>query len=555
MKLVKFSWRNICSYGNKLQEFSLSDSSQLILVEGKNGSGKSSIKEALTVALYGKSAVRKTRDIPNRINKNAYTLSEFITSSGDTVKIERGIDPNFTNLDINGMAHNLPDKRRVDSFLEEELIKLPFSVFSNTISLSFEDFKSFIKLTPTDKRKIIDKIFGTDVLTEMLNKTKEDSRENKKEIEILSIDIENNSEILENSQEQLNLLNQKLNEKKDNEISEKKLKIKTKEKAKGKRSEDLSSTVTLLRDARAKLQGAKEILVKNNAALVEISKKIAIYDKNKCPHCLSDLTDDSHVKIRDAILSKKEIFENKVPNIEKTIKECAKKVKKEEQKSDSYKSAISNLSLEINSLLSNIDELKKDDGEQNKTLEKIIKDIGAKIDHSTEQISKKRKKQNIITEMEELLSDSGIKQALMERIIPVLNAKIVKISKQLEFKFSFEFNNVFDATISHMGEEISPDSLSTGEQKKMNLIVLLSMLELIKMKHHQVNIMFLDEIFSSLDKESIYMTIEILKEFSDLHGLTIFVISHDTLPEELFDEKIMISKNNFFSEMTVSSQK
>ena len=143
----------------------------------------------------------------------------------------------------------------------------------------------------------------------------------------------------------------------------------------------------------------------------------------------------------------------------------------------------------------------------------------------------------------------------MERIIPVLNAKIVKISKQLEFKFSFEFNNAFDAIISHMGEEISPESLSTGEQKKMNLIVLLSMLELIKMKHHQVNIMFLDEIFSSLDKESIYMTIEILKEFSDLHGLTIFVISHDTLPEELFDEKIMISKNNFFSEMTVSSQK
>lgn len=555
MRLLKFSWRNICSYGNKLQEFSLSDSSQLILVEGKNGSGKSSIKEALTVSLYGKSAVRKTRDIPNRINKNAYTLSEFITSNGDTVKIERGIDPNFTNLDINGMAHNLPDKRKVDSFLEEELIKLPFSVFSNTISLSFEDFKSFIKLTPTDKRKIVDKIFGTDVLTEMLNKTKEDSRENKKEIEILSIDIENNSEILENSQEQLKLLNDKLNEKKDIEISEKKLAVEAKKEAKEKCSEDLSRIKLRLVEARTNLQGAKEILVKNNAALVEISKKIAIYDKNKCPHCLSDLTDNSHVKIKDAIISKREIFENKVPAIEKTIKDCSEKVKKEEGQSDYHKLSVSNLSLEIAALLNSIGELKKDDGEQNKSLEKIIKAIGTKIDTSTEQIGKKRKQQDIITEMEELLSDSGIKQALMERIIPVLNAKIVKISKQLEFKFSFEFNNVFDAIISHMGEEISPESLSTGEQKKMNLIVLLSMLELIKMKHHQVNIMFLDEIFSSLDKESIYMTIEILKEFSDLHGLTIFVISHDTLPEELFDEKIMISKNNFFSEMTLSSQK
>ncbi len=73
MRLLKLSWRNICSYGNKLQEFTFSDKPELILVEGKNGSGKSSIKEALTISLYGKSAVRKTKDIPNRVNKNAQT--------------------------------------------------------------------------------------------------------------------------------------------------------------------------------------------------------------------------------------------------------------------------------------------------------------------------------------------------------------------------------------------------------------------------------------------------------------------------------------------------
>ena len=53
MRLLKFSWRNICSYGNKLQEFVFTDGPELILVEGKNGSGKSSIKEALTVSMYG----------------------------------------------------------------------------------------------------------------------------------------------------------------------------------------------------------------------------------------------------------------------------------------------------------------------------------------------------------------------------------------------------------------------------------------------------------------------------------------------------------------------
>jgi len=167
--------------------------------------------------MYGKSAIRKTKDIPNRRNKNAYTCSEFISSTGDLVKLERGIDPNFIDLTINGAPHNLPDKRKVDIFVEEELLDLPFSVFSNTISLSFEDFKSFIKLTPTDKRKIVDRIFGTDILTEMSNLVKEDSKTSKHSIEFIKSDIESNTETLEKSKEQLELLNSAITEEKDNE--------------------------------------------------------------------------------------------------------------------------------------------------------------------------------------------------------------------------------------------------------------------------------------------------------------------------------------------------
>ena len=63
MKITQFSFKNICSYGNKLQTFKFSEDPQLILVQGKNGSGKSSISDALTVALYGKSSIRKTLNL------------------------------------------------------------------------------------------------------------------------------------------------------------------------------------------------------------------------------------------------------------------------------------------------------------------------------------------------------------------------------------------------------------------------------------------------------------------------------------------------------------
>ena len=133
MKLLEFSYKNILSYGNLLQTFKFKDEAQLILVEGENGAGKSSIKEALTVSIYGRSAIRKMKDIPNWINKNAYTNVKFVTNSGEFIEIDRGIEPNFSDIKINNSPFNLPDKRKVDEFIEEELSKIPFSVFCNTI--------------------------------------------------------------------------------------------------------------------------------------------------------------------------------------------------------------------------------------------------------------------------------------------------------------------------------------------------------------------------------------------------------------------------------------
>ena len=554
MKLLKIAWRNICSYGNKLQEFTFSDTPELILVEGKNGSGKSSIKEALTISLYGKSAVRKTKDIPNRINKNAYTCIDFLSSTGNTIRLERGIDPNYTNLTIDNSAHNLPDKRKVDSFVEEELIDFPFSVFSNTISLSFEDFKSFIKLTPTDKRKIIDRIFGTDILTEMSNHVKEDSKDNKTDILFIESDIESNKETLEKSKEQLDLLKNNITEEKEQEISFKlnEVDLKNNEAATHKKIMlSLNSDIESLKKESSELLSKYS---KNSAALNEIAKKLKIYESNKCPHCLSELTGDRSNEIKNAIIEKQSIFKKRVPDLEKKINEVSENLKKHQDNSDLYKSKVSKLNLDVINLQESIGNLKtKDNTKQTDALSNIIFNIEHKISVSNEKLVKTVKKQEIFTDMLDFLSDSGIKQRLMDKVMPILNSKILGISKKLDFKFSFEFDSQFNPIISHLGEEIAPDSLSTGEQKKMNLIVLLAMLELIKMKNHQINVLFLDEIFSSLDKDSIYKTIEILKDFSKEHGLTVFVISHDPLPEELFHKKISIEKTNFFSEMTITS--
>ena len=85
----------------------------------------------------------------------------------------------------------------------------------------------------------------------------------------------------------------------------------------------------------------------------------------------------------------------------------------------------------------------------------------------------------------------------------------------------------------------------------MNLIVLLAFIEIIKMKHSQMNVMFLDEIFSSLDKNNVYKAISVLKEYAIKYNMTIFVVSHEALPEEFFDYRIIVNQVDHFSDMEI----
>ena len=315
MKIQEFSFRNICSYGNKLQTFKFSDEPQLILVQGKNGSGKSSISDALTVSIYGKSAIRKIKEIPNRINKNAYTQVKFLTSSGQRIEIERGIEPNFSRVLIDGAEHNLPDKRRVDDFIEDELTKIPFNVFSNTISLSVNDFKSFVKLSPADKRQIIDKIFGLDIVNDMAKLSKEESKKLKFEISAIDTSLASNNRLLESSVSQLESLKAQIATSNDERIAELVKKIEELEATKVSKKSEAQTFNSKLDEIKKDIRESRDKQAAIRLNIAEIQKKLDIYAKNKCPHCLSDLTDSLHIQIKDKLEAKKVEQENNLPSL------------------------------------------------------------------------------------------------------------------------------------------------------------------------------------------------------------------------------------------------
>lgn len=554
MKFLKLKWKNLLSYGNKIQEYTFSDTPELILVQGENGAGKSSIKEALTVSAYGKSAIRKMKDIPNWINKSAYTYNEFETSSGDNIIIERGIDPNFSEIKINGVSHNLPDKRKIDDFIENDLLNLNFSIFCNTISLSFDDFKSFVNLSASDKRKIIDPMFGIDILTDMKSKVKEDLKENRKKLDILDSNISKNKGLLETSLEQLKSLRAKINEAAENReseilsgITENALKL---DECRSKFNE-IKAKITSIRE-KATDFNTKSITCSNN--IQEFDSKLELFNNNKCPHCLSDLTGEASQSIKKSIeekrIAEQELLD-KIKNNQTKAQELINELVKDQ---DAKKSMFYEIDASIKSLQAELQRSKNESSsDQEESIKEIIKNIKNEIKKSEDESKDYSDNVELFNALDEIVSDNGIKRILIDRVIPLLNNRIEEISERLEFKFNFSFDNEFNPDIQYMGMSVSPDSLSTGQKKKMNLIVLLSFIELIKLKHNNMNVMFLDEIFSGLDKNNVYMAIEILREYADKYNMSIFVVSHESLPEEFFDKKIKVSMPNHFSEITIES--
>ena len=77
MKIRKIEWKNVASYGNKVQIIEFPEKAGLIQVVGENGVGKSTISDVITFGLYGKLEGKKLKDIPNRLNGEAWMRISF----------------------------------------------------------------------------------------------------------------------------------------------------------------------------------------------------------------------------------------------------------------------------------------------------------------------------------------------------------------------------------------------------------------------------------------------------------------------------------------------
>lgn len=550
MKIKKIEWRNVASYGNKLQKIELPESTGLIQVFGENGSGKSTISDVITFGLYGKLEAKKLKDIPNRSNGSAWMKITF-EQDGKTYEVERGLDPSVFQLSIDGEVYDRAGQRNVQEFLAEDILKIPYYVFNNTISLSINDFKSFLKMSSADKKLIIDKIFGFYILNEMRDILKDESKTIKTSIDRLSGEIFATGRSISNSQKELEDLQKKLVENAGEEIEKIEEQLENYKSLLGLHTERLKSFKNQENEAQRNVTKSYEILSDVVSKIKDLDSKMNLYNNDKCPTCTSDLNSEFHQNIFDSLSSQRESLMNESQNLKANYDE-AKKAQSDlaTLKNDLFTKG-GKIESGIKTLQENLKNLRtgKNDDQVN-SIKKLLQTANDELSSFNTEKGVWEERQNWIKTLDEILSEKGVKQLAIKSILPSLNNEILHTLLSLHLPYKVVFNEEFNAQIFHLGEEISPQTLSTGEMKKVDFAVLIAIIKLMKIRFSSVNILFLDEIFSSVDPDGVHTILTTLRKLSDDLHMNIFVINHAPMPTEIFDYKIEIAKRNNFSDVS-----
>jgi DNA repair exonuclease SbcCD ATPase subunit len=525
-------------------------------------SHNSSFLSSFEYTLYGK--VRGGRQkkwttlstLPNRINGELLNRISF-KSGGVDVEIKRGISPSKLELWENGILNERAGKANIDDSIES-YVGMDIETFKSFISMSINDFKNFISLSNEEKQLLLDKLFNLEVVNILNSILKELNKNNKlrmasldAEIRTLDESISSINKSIEKSiqksiekgkqdlQSEINRLMTEMNDKKDDykALKEKVDKIKEKEEILSKEIEN---------------EKKQYIIVQGD--IKNVQREIDLYDSGKCPTCGTDFDSDHFVALREALVEKKSGFDKIKTEIEVNIKAVKERQIKLKEIAEGTQTSYNEMSFFLKNCKTQIEQLnrKKQNEEVVETtvdveeFRRTIIELEDKKSRGHGGIGTTKDKELYYKELNKIFGEDGVKKSIIAGIIKPINKFIAENIGKMGIPFEVRLDETFTAEIKQFGSTIESDSLSTGENKRVNIAILIAYLKLIRTKRH-INILFLDEVFSSIDIEGIDSILTLLKSFANEYNINIFVVHHAILNQEMFDRILKINKEVFSS--------
>jgi len=555
MLISEISVRGFKSFGNNEQILKLNtNKGELILLVGPNGSGKSSLLDSFDYVLYGKVRGKKKKwttlsTLPNRINNELINKVKFI-SNGTNVEIHRGINPGILKLYENEIENDRAGKSNLDDKIES-YIGVDIETFKSFISMSINDFKNFISLSNEEKQLLLDKLFNLEVINILNNILKDLNRANKLQLTKYDSEISTLNESIESIKKSISKAIEKEKQDIQTEIDKIKAEMESKKEEYQKLKDKIEKIKIKENEIKIEIDKEKEEYINIQNEIKIADKDIILYNSGKCPTCKTDFNNDHYQNLKDTLIEKKKKLEDIKSEIEVNLKSIRERQNKLQSISEESNSIFNDIVYLLRGYKSQIEKLQlqkdKESGQSNqgiKEFENTIIELENKKISSQENSSISKDKEVYYKELSRIFSEDGVKKTIISGIIKPINYFITENIKKMGLPFQVQLDDSFTAEIKHLGNQIEHDSLSTGETKRINIAILIAYLKLIRTKKH-INILFLDEVFSSIDIEGIESILDLLKDFAFNYNINIFVVHHAIMNQEYFDRIVKIKKDIF----------
>jgi len=570
--------RNFMSVGNATQAINF-DRRDLTLVLGenldlggdgsRNGTGKTTIINALSYALYGQALTNIRRDnLINKTNGKNMLVSLEFSVNGQDYRVERGRKPNILRLYVNSEEQQSTDDSQGDSRETQDAIEsilgMTHDMFRHVLALNTYT-EPFLSLKANDQRAIIEQLLGITLLSERAEKIKELNRVTKDAISQEEMRIRAVQEANRRIEEQIASLEKRrtlwLNKQTED--------VKGFEDAISALEHiDIEAEVQAHRDLEAHHSQKKQIdehqrwirqIDQDNSKLEKDSAKlkrdIDALKEHRCHACGQELHDSK----QDEILAEKQ----------KNLQEIALQLLANETQRVEHLNELDDLGELGPAPTVFYDDLEQALNHKN-SLDGLKKDLAnrsAETDPYTEQIDDMRGQAlqevtydtvNELTRVFEhqdfllkLLTnkDSFVRKKIIEQNLSYLNQRLTHYLDRIGLPHQVIFQNDLSVEITELGRDLDFDNLSRGERNRLILSMSWAFRDVWESLYHPINVLFIDELIDSgMDTQGVENSLALLKKMSRDRHKSIWLVSHrDELAGRVENILRVVKENGFTS--------